>query len=221
MPHAGFTSQYRAIGRVAACAVCWLEVAYAITTVLGLLALQSPSEPIGDPFFLIMELLIILIVPLMVIVMVVVHLYAAPEDKAYSLIALMFMLLVAGITSSVHFIVLTVGRSIESDELIWHPLFFSFQWPSVVYALDILAWDWFFALSMFSAAVVFKRSRWEIAVRSLMIVSGVLSLIGLIGVPLANMQIRNIGIIGYGGVAPIMFLLLSLVFKQTIPSSNR
>jgi hypothetical protein len=84
----------------------------------------------------------------------------------------------------------------------------------VVYTLDILAWDWFFALSMLCAAPVFKVSRLEIAVRNLMIVSGVLSLAGLIGVPLADMQVRNIGIIGYGIVAPLVFLLLGIVFGR-------
>jgi hypothetical protein len=78
-----------------------------------------------------------------------------------------------------------------------------------------LAWDWFFALSMIFAAPVFRGGRLEIAVRILMIVSGVLSLAGLIGVPLADMQVRNIGIIGYGGVAPVVFLLLGIVFGRT------
>ena len=50
-----------------------------------------------------------------------------------------------------------------------------------------------------------------------MIVSGALSLAGLIGVPLANMQVRNIGIIGYGVVAPVVFLLLGIVFGRTQP----
>ena len=48
-----------------------------------------------------------------------------------------------------------------------------------------------------------------------MIVSGILSLAGLIGVPLANMQIRDIGIIGYALVAPVVFLLLGMVFGRT------
>lgn len=49
----------------------------------------------------------------------------------------------------------------------------------------------------------------------LMIVSGSLSLVGLIGVPLADMQVRNIGIIGYAVVAPVVFLLLGIVFGRT------
>ena len=125
------------------------------------------------------------------------------------------MVLLAGISSSIHFVILSVSRQIEFDELPGLSLFFSFKWPSVVYALDILAWDWFFALSMLCAAPVFNRGKLEKIVQILMIVSGVLSLAGLIGVPLADMQVRNIGVLGYGVVAPVVFLLLGLVFGRT------
>lgn len=212
MSHEGFTPQYRAIGRAAAWALFILGVAYAATTALGFLSLKSPLDQIGDPYVSIMELLIVIMAPLMVIVMVAVHAYAPPEAKAYSFTALAFMILLAGITSSVHFVILTVGRQIEATGLPWVPLFLSFKWPSVVYALDILAWDWFFALSLLFAAPVFKAGRLEKAVRILMVISGGLSLVGLIGVPLVDMQVRNIGIIGYGVVAPIVFLLLGIVF---------
>lgn len=217
MFHEGFTSQHRAIGTAAAWAVFFLGVVYAVTTVLGFLSLKSPQDPIGDPYFTIMELLIVLMAPLMVVSMVAVHAYAPAEVKVYSLTALCFMILLAGITSSVHFVILTVSRQIETAGLTGVPLLLSFKWPSVAYTLDILAWDWFFALSMLFAAPVFKGGRLEIAVRILMIVSGVLSLAGLIGVPLADMQVRNIGIIGYAGVALVVFLLLGIVFGRTHP----
>jgi hypothetical protein len=217
MSHDGFTPQHRAIGRAAAWAVFCLLVVYAVTTVLGLLSLKSPEDPIGDPFFTMMELLIVLIAPSMLVTMVAVHAYASPEVKVYSLTALIFMILLAGLTSSVHFVILTVSRQLEATGLTWVPLFLSFKWPSVAYTLDILAWDWFFALSMLFAAPVFKEGRLEKTVRLLMIVSGVLSLAGLLGVPLANMQVRDIGIIGYAVVALPVFLLLGLVFGRAQP----
>ncbi|MGB9939853.1 hypothetical protein [Methanosarcina sp.] len=99
-------------------------------------------------------------------------------------------------------------------------LFFSFRWPSVVYTLDILAWDFFFALSMLFAAPVFKNGRLEKTVRILMIVSGILSLAGLIGVPLSNMNVRNIGVLGYAGVSMAVFLLLRIVFGRTRQASE-
>jgi hypothetical protein len=215
MSREGFTPQHRAIGRAAAWAAFFLLVAYAVTTALGFLSLKSPQEQIGDPYFTVMELLIIVTAPVMVMAMVAVHAYSPPETKAYSFTALIFMILLAGITSSVHFVILTIGRQIEAIGSTWAPLLLSFSWPSVAYALDILAWDWFFALSMLFAAPVFKAGRLEKTVRILMVVSGSLSLAGLIGVPLADMQVRNIGIIGYGVVAPIVFLLLGIVFGRT------
>ena len=83
----------------------------------------------------------------------------------------------------------------------------------MAYTLDILAWDWFFALSVLFAATVFKATRLERTLRYVLLASGVLSLIGLFGVPLAIMHVeywltvRNIGIIGYAVVSPIAFLL--------------
>jgi hypothetical protein len=196
-------------------------VIYAVTTILGLLSLKSPLDPIGDPYFTIMELLIILLAPLMVITMIAVHAYASHEVKAFSFTALVFMIVMAGITSSLHFIILTVSHQIEAAGLTWAPLFFSFKWPSVAYTLDILAWDWFFALSMLFAAPVFKHIGLERAIRNLMIVTGVLSLVGLLGVPLANMNVeywanvRNIGVVGYALVSPVVFLLLGIIFGRS------
>lgn len=220
MPHPGFTSPHRAIGRAAAWVVSGLLVVYLATTALGLLSLKSPQEPIGDPYFTLMELLIVLIAPLLLVSMIAVHAYAPPEAKVYSLTALILMILLAGITSSVHFVILTVSRQLEAAGLAGAPLFFSFTWPSVVYTLDILAWDWFFALAMLCAAPVFKGGRLELTVRLLMLLSGGLSLAGLLGVPLADMQVRNIGIIGYAVVTPVLFLLLGLVFGRTQPETE-
>lgn len=222
MAHESFTLQHRLIGRAAAWAAFGFGVVYAVVTVLGFLSLPSPQDPIGDPFFTLMEILILLTTPLMLVSMGAVHAYAAPADKVYSLTALIFMILLTGLSSSAHFIILTVGRQLAATGLPLVPFLLSWQWPSVVYTVDILAWDWFFALAMLFAAPVFKVGRLEKTVRLLMVVSGVVSLAGLIGVPLANMQVRNIGIIGYGVVAPVVFLLLGIVFGrvQYAPSAT-
>ncbi|TFG73180.1 MAG: hypothetical protein E4H27_01265 [Anaerolineales bacterium] len=61
---------------------------------------------------------------------------------------------------------------------------------------------------------MFTLSGLETMVRWLMIGSGALSLTGLIGVPLGNMQVRMIGVIGYAVVAPVAFLLLGVLFGR-------
>lgn len=215
MLHENFTRQHRILGSTASFAISFLLIAYMITLVLGFISLKSPQDPIGDPYFSILELLIIVIAPLLVIAMVAVHAYASSETRMYSLTALVFMIIMATITCSVHFVILTVSRQIEFAGFTWAPFFFSFKWPSVVYALDILAWDFFFALSMLFAAPVFKKERLEKAVKAFMLISGLLSLAGLIGVSIENMNVRNIGILGYAGVSIIVFLLLGIIFRRS------
>jgi uncharacterized membrane protein len=114
--------------------------AYAVAALLGFLSLESPQDPISDPFLSIMALLLVLMAPLMVTSMVAVHAYASPEFKAYSLTALAFMILLAGITSVVNFVILAVSKQIEVVESVWLSLFLPYTWPSsVAYILDILA----------------------------------------------------------------------------------
>ncbi len=201
------------LGKAAAWGVFILAILYALTTLLGFLALKSPLDPIGDPYFTLMELLILLMAPLMVVTMVALHQSTAPQQKTYSLAALAFMLLMAGLTMGIHFVILTVSRSLEAAGPSWAVFFFAFKWPSVAYTLDILAWDIFFPLSFLCALPIFRSGRLEGAIRILMMISVVLCFAGLIGIPLANMSYRNIGIIGYAVFAPVVFLLLGIRFN--------
>lgn len=208
MNYENFTPRHNKIGQV----TCWMVFAsgifYAVITTIGLLSLQSPHDTIGNPYFTVMEILSILISLLMAFSLIAVHYNTELTDRFYSLAALILMCITAGITSCVHFTILSVSNTTDVDQLQNFQFFFSFKWPSVVYALDILAWDWFFGLSMLFMAPVFKKNKFEKNLKKLLIVTGVLSIIGLIGVPLQNMQIRNIGIIGYAVLAPVAFLLI-------------
>ena len=117
MHHDDFSSKYLKVGHFTCRAVFMLGLTYAVTTLLGFLSLKSPQEPIGNPYFTIMEILTILIAPLMAISMVAVHYYASPADKIYSLAALFFMFLMAGITSGVHFLILTASHQSQVDQI--------------------------------------------------------------------------------------------------------
>ena len=155
--------------------------------------------------------------PLMVALMVAVHCWAPAEATVFSLMAVIFVSLLAGLTSSIHFVILTVGRQSAFAGHSWMPLFLSFTWPSVPYALDILAWDVFFALAVLFAALVFSGNRLAKSIRLLLIASGVLSLAGLSGVVVGDMQLRMIGVVGYAGVFPIAALLLAILFYRAAP----
>ena len=212
-----FTPIARSLGIFSATVTVILVVAYTVTLAVGLLSLESPQKPIDDPMFTILEVLIIVMMPAMVALMVAVHAWAPMNAKALSLTSLVFMGLLAGVTSVVHFCVLTLSRQPEFAGQSWLPLVLSFNWPSVAYALEILAWDVFFALSMLFAALVFHGSRLAAWIRVLMIASGVLSLAGLSGVVAGDMQLRNIGIVGYDGVFLVVAALLAVLFYRTTP----
>jgi hypothetical protein len=212
-----FTATARSFGILSAAATVILVVTYAVTLVVGLLSLESPQEPIGDPMFTILEVLIIVMMPAMVALMVAVHAWAPMHAKTLTLTSVVFMGLLAGVTCIVHFCVLTLSRQPEFAGQSWLPLVLSFKWPSVVYALDILAWDIFFPLSMLFAAPVFSGSRLAAWVRVLMIASGVLAFAGLSGVVVGDMQLRNIGIVGYVGVFLVVAALLAVLFFRATP----
>lgn len=208
----------RRFGIVSALALALFEFFYVAVLVGGLVSLESPGDPISDPFFTMMELLILLIVPAMVIMMIAVHAWAPASRKSYSLAAIVFAAILACLTSAVHFSILVLGR--EPDLAVW-ARHLSFEWPSIVYALDILAWDWFFALSVLFAVRVFRGSRLANWIRYLLIASGVLALAGLVGVVVGDMQIRNIGIVGYAGIFPFAALLIALLFWRTPKCGER
>jgi hypothetical protein len=212
-----FTATARSLGIFSAAATVILLVAYALTLAVGLASLESAEQPIGDPMFTILEMLIIVMMPAMVALMVAVHAWAPMQAKTLTLTSLVFMGLLAGVTSVVHFCVLTLSRQPEFVGRPWESLVFPFAWPSVVYALDILAWDVFFPLSMLFAAPVFRGSHLAAWIRVLMIASGVLSLAGLSGVVAGDMQLRNIGIVGYVGVFFVVAALLAILFYRATP----
>jgi len=212
-----FTATARSLGIFSAAATVNLLVAYAVTLAVGLLSLESPEQPIGDPMFTILEVLIIIMMPAMVALMVAVHAWAPMHVKTLSLTSVVFMGLLAGVTSIVHFVMLTLSRQPEFSGQSWLPLVLSFNWPSVVYALEILGWDVFFPLSVLFAAPVFRGSHLAAWIRVLMIASGVLALAGLSGVVVGDMQVRSIGIVGYVGVFLVVAALLAILFYRATP----
>lgn len=212
-----FTASARRFGIFSGAATVILVVAYAVTLIVGLASLESPQEPIGEPLITILEILIISMMPAMVALMVSVHAWAPMHAKTLTLTSLVFMGLLAGVTCSLHFMILTLSHQPEFSGQPWQPLVFSFNWPSIAYAVDILAWDVFFALSMLFAAPAFSGSRLATWIRWLMITSGGLSLAGLSGIVLSDMQVRNIGIVGYVGVFLVVAVLLTVFFYRANP----
>ncbi len=215
-----FPTIARRLGIFSAWWLVALGITYASVLAAGLLSLGSPDQPIPDPAFTILEVLILLMTPAMVALMAAVHAWSPARAKATSLVALLFMALAAGLTAVVHFAILTLSRQPLFADLPSAAMIFSLKWPSLAYALDILAWDGFFAISMLFAAPTFDGQPLARAIRTLMIASALFALAGLAGVAAGDMRLRNIGIVGYLGLFVIVAALLGLLFQRTGPDDK-
>lgn len=193
-------------GQRAAWIVAGLLVAYALTLGIGLATLPSASAPIQDPWFTLMEVLILALCPGLIALMCAVAVTAPAEAKASAAAAALTMFGTAMVTACVHFSVLTISRRPEFEGL---TTVFAFQWPSVVYALDVLAWDVLFPTSLLFALPVWrgKTALWWTGLTSVG-----LSLIGVAGLFLDDMRVRNIGIVGYVPVFLVLVIMLARDF---------
>jgi hypothetical protein len=210
-----WTSTDRLLGKSSCYIQFGIALAYVPTMAAGMVAVGGLSAPIRDPYQAIMELLIFPSAVALVVAFAALHAYAPASKKTLSLSALVLVALMAGITICVHFIVLTVGRQANETTLPGFKMLFSWTWPSMIYALDIAAWDFLLGVALLLAAPVFSGSRLAAWVRRGLIISGLLCLGGLLGAVLGNMNVRNIGILGYAFVLPVVLLQMGRLFAAT------
>jgi hypothetical protein len=209
----GGTRTDRWIGFWSARVLFAFGVAYAVTMIIGFAAMGNTSKPLGDPYVAIMEVLILLMAPVLVLLAAAIHACAPEGTRTYSITALGWMLLLAGFTVTVHLVLLTVARRIGPNAIHGFQYLFNWHWPSMLYAVDIAAWDIFFALALLFTAPVFHASG-HAAVRNGMLIVSAMSLVGLLGPAINHIALRQIGIVGYAIVWPIVCLPLSKAFRE-------
>jgi len=209
----GGTKADRWIGMWSARALCAIGVAYAVTMVAGFAAMGGLSKPLEDPYLAIMEVLILVMAPILVLLAVVIHACAPDGTKTYSMTALGWMLLLAGFTMTVHLCSSPSFARIDPGAIHGFQDLFNWHWPSVLYGIDITAWDIFFALALLFAAPVFHAAG-QVAVRNGLLLAGAMSLVGIIGPAVNHIALRQVGIIGYAIVWPIVCVPLSKAFRQ-------
>lgn len=204
----------RRLGVTSGAGVALLSLAYVCVLVGGLLTLPSPAHQIQQPWFFLMEVLILVIAPAMVILSVALHARAPVSHKSFALAGVVFMSMSAGLTSVVHFAILTLSTQAAFASRSGAHVVFSFSWPSVAYAMDILAWDIFFPLgALFLASTLLGRGLPRLG-RALLFASAAFAFAGLAGVLLADMRVRNIGILGYAILFPLAAAVLAKLFYQ-------
>jgi hypothetical protein len=218
--HEVLTPSARLLGVASGAAVALLCLVYLCVLTVGLLTLPSPAHPIQQPWFFLMEVLIIGIAPAMVAFTVALHAGARPDRKSLALASVVFMGMCAVVTCAVHFAILTLGRRAAFAGEPRARQAFSFEWPSIAYALDILAWDIFFPVAALFAATAVQGTGLAKGVRGLLFGSAVLAFSGLAGAALDSMQIRNIGILGYAVLFPVAAGAMAILLLRTTGANS-
>jgi hypothetical protein len=121
------------------------------------------------------------------------------------LISLAFAVLVAGLTGAVHFVGLTVLRQTGMEGIVW---------PSIIYGVELLAWDIFLGFSLLFAAPVFQGSRLKLNIRAALIITGALCLTGSLGPITGDMRLQFVSVLGYGILLPVVWLMIARYFHS-------
>src|SRR5678815_585100 len=187
-----------------------LFIVYDLIVITGIVIGQGVLK---EPYLAIAEVMTLVSAPLLILLMVAIHECAPQSAKVFSLTALAWILLLAGSTVIVHFVNLTLWRQISDQQKIDYVRFLGWEWPSMMFAIELVAWHLFFGLSMFFAAFAFKGVGKEKIVKQGLIITGILCIVGLIGPVIGDLKWRMMGIFGYGILFPIICVYIARVFK--------
>lgn len=188
-----------------------LGIAYVVAIVGGFVSNRNLRDPVKGPYLVVAEVMILVMAPVLLALSVAIHYNTSVDEQPLTLISLAWIAAAVTTTSIVHFVELAVARRLPSEEFPGHDRVFGFRWPSVFYAIDIVAWDIFFALALLFVAPTFDG---ETAVQVGLVASGLLSLAGLVGPLVGRISWRGVGIVGYAVFFPITCIPLSIYFAN-------
>jgi len=209
----------RRIGRWSAIALVALALVYIVTGAIWLASSTDSAQARGlqpsEPYLAILETLILLMTPALIALFAAIHAYAPPDRKTCSLAAFGFVILLVALTGAVHFVQLTaVRRTASATVAEVFTLYTSDNRLSMVLAVDLLGWDFFFGFALLFAAPVFKGDKLQAVVRAGLTVCGLLCLAGVAGPASGDMRFQLPAIMGYAFGFPFVCLLLAKLFTR-------
>ncbi len=192
---------------------------------IGMMILSGSGFPPAEPFQTMFNVLIILTAAWMVVFWTIVNYSAPNERKLFSQASLAFIVIFAALTCINRYVALTVVKqSLSTGNTNGLQWFMPYQWPSVMMAVEFLAWGFFFGLACLCLAPVFRGGKWGSLIFWLLIFTGILSLFSLVGqVVGSNPQsfdpFTMMGTLAWGPGLTVAVALISIKFKNGyIPS---
>ena len=175
---------------------------------LAVMMISGSGFPPVEPYTTAFSVLILISALIMVFYWVLIYFSIPAEKKVYGLSSLLMIVIFTTLTSINRFVALTVVKqSLASGNTNGLEWFLPYSWPSVMLALEILAWGGFFGLACLSLAPVFTHDKFERTIFWVLIITGILSLCAIFGQIINSILLNFAGLIAWGpGFTLVSFL---------------
>lgn len=196
----------------------WVSFIQIILAIIYLAAVATMfitgAIPPTEPYISIISVVSLTSAPLFVFLWVILHHTASPETNIFTQTSLALIVIFATLTSINRYISLTVVPQSQAmgvtDGLNW---FMPYGWPSIMAAMEVLAWGLFLGLAFLSLAPVFRKGKVELAIFWTLILSGIFALVAVLGQVMNSVILNIFGIIAWGPGLILFFALLTKWFK--------
>jgi hypothetical protein len=201
----------------------WTAISGIVLTLIYLGAVTgmfiSGTIPPAEPFISIISVVSLASVPIFIFLWVLLNNTISPDKRIFTQTSLALIVIFATLTSINRYIAMTVVRqSMDTgitDGLNW---FMPYGWPSIMAALEVLAWGFFLGLAMFALAPAFRAGKLEHTIFWTLFISGFFSLIAVLGQVLNSALLNMLGIIAWGPGLLLLFSLLAFWFRNSEPN---
>jgi len=193
-----------------------LGIIYVLLITIGIMTQSKETGYIRDDIRILMEIFTMISAVLLLLFAISIDQVVEQDKRLFSIFSVLMMLGLVILTFFCHFINITIGKNlIKNNEILGY--LFSLTWPSLIFAVDILAWDIFFGLSFIALGISIMDIFAKKIIAITMIIAGILSLVGLISLPLNNMNLRYIGVFGY----TVMPLITSIFYNLELNKEEK
>jgi hypothetical protein len=217
-------SRIRQIGFLSGMVLVGLGIIYICLIVI--LMLSGSGFPPLEPYQTMFNILILFTAVWMVLFWTIVNYVAPAEKKLFSQASLALIVIFATLTSINRYVGLTVVKqSLSAGDTNGLEWFMPYQWPSVMMAIEFLAWGFFFGLACLCLAPVFKAGRLGNTIFWILIITGSLSLLTVCGqVASLNALSFNLftfaGTLAWGPGLTTAIFLIAIWFREAVISSK-
>jgi len=178
--------------------------------------LVSGVMPPIEPYQSIISVASLLAGPILLLVLASLHRVLPEQKRVFTNTALSLATIFAALTSINRYVALTVVRqSLDAGLTNGLEWFMPYGWPSVMAAIEVLAWGFFLGLTFLSLTPIFFGSKGlQCGLFWTLLISGIFCLVGTLGQVINLTPVFMVGIGGWGFGFTVIAALLAAWFRR-------